>query len=535
VRAAALLDASSAEMLGFSWLRDAVAPVSVYGERLFDQIEPFVPGEENRARERALRIAAVSAAADGGRLDAVRNVLRNAPDVSAAMARASMDDVLTDAHFYELLRLSDAQDRIDELLEAIPGLPKAQTPGSCVIGRTLEPGRTGALGFYLADAFDAELATARGNLSRAQAEYDSAVGRAVREVARRLDRDDLGSGEFIVMRADAPETLPVGVRVIREAPTYFLCELEHNDATLAALQRRDEAADNLAAAEELVRARLSAVVRAQVSDLDRATKALGDIDVTVAAAYFARRYECEPADIVSRGELSFESGRFLPLVVELEGQGRTFTPIDVALHDVGVLTGPNMGGKSVCLRTCGLVATCAAFGLPVPAKQTRSALFDEIAWLGIGADDRSLGGLLSSFALEVVRLRDLLTRDRKQLLVLIDEFGRTTTPNEGKALLVALLERLREGKACGMVATHLAGVAREAGARHFVVRGLRGIPQRPAAASVNEALGALAATMDYTIAEVGKSDETPRADAIALASLLGLDAGLIDAAYRALR
>jgi DNA mismatch repair protein MutS2 len=535
VRAGFLLDASSAQMLGFAWLREAVAPVSEYGERLFAQIEPFGPGEEMPARERALRIAGVAAAADERCLDAVRNVLRNAPDVFSAIARASMDDVLTDVHFFELQRLNDALVRVDELLDGVPGVPEAQNDGSRAVAEALEAGRAGKFGFYLADAFDDALTVARANLFRTQAEYDAALGRAVQRVAVQLGRDDLGSGEFIVMRSDAPEALPLGVRVIREAPTYFLCELEYDDVTLSALQRRDAAADAVAATEEAVRVRLSATVRVHVSDLDRATRTLGEIDVVVAAARFTRLHACHCAEIVSHGELSFEKGRYLPLAVEIEADGRKFTPIDVELHDVAVLTGPNMGGKSVCLRTCGFVATCAAFGLPVPARGARSGLFDEIAWLGIGADDDEMGGLLSSFAREVVRLRDLLARGEKQLFVLIDEFGRTTTPHEGKALLIALLERLRNRDACGMVATHLGGVAREAGLRHFAVRGLRGIPQQPATSNLHEALSALAASMDYTIAEVGEGEEVRRADAIALAALLGLDAGLIDAAYRALK
>jgi dsDNA-specific endonuclease/ATPase MutS2 len=141
--------------------------------------------------------------------------------------------------------------------------------------------------------------------------------------------------------------------------------------------------------------------------------------------------------------------------------------------------------------------------------------------------------LLSAFAQEVVRLRNVLTRNARRLLVLADEFARTTTPVEGKALLVALLQRLRERAACGLAATHLDGVAGEAGARHFAVRGLRGIPQPPATGDLHQALAALAASMDYTIVEVG-GDAAGTADAIALASLLGLDPQLIEAARRQL-
>ncbi|MBV8149559.1 MAG: hypothetical protein JO092_10740, partial [Candidatus Eremiobacteraeota bacterium] len=345
MRTGSLLDGPSAVMLGFAWLREAVAPVSEYGERIFAQIGPFVPGEERRAHERAIRVAAVAAAAEESCLDAVRNVLRAAPDIRVAIARASMDDLLSDAQFFELQHLIDALGRVDDLLHGLPGLPKVQTQGARAVAQTLEPGRTGTHTFYLADAFDTALTSTRSDLSRMQAEYDSAFGRAAQQLEHQLRRDDLGSGEFIVMRSDGPKTLPVGVRVIREAPTYFLCELEYDEATLAALRRRDAAADAVAAAEESVRERLSAAVRDHVSDLDRAITALGEIDVIIAAARFACLYECHPAEIVARGELSFKAARFLPVAVELEADGRKFTPIDVALHDVAVLTGPNMGGK----------------------------------------------------------------------------------------------------------------------------------------------------------------------------------------------
>jgi DNA mismatch repair ATPase MutS len=221
------------------------------------------------------------------------------------------------------------------------------------------------------------------------------------------------------------------------------------------------------------------------------------------------------------------------LAGELAAEGRAFAPIAIDLRGVAVLSGPNMGGKSVCLRTCGLIAACAAFGVPVPAERAECALFDEIAWVGVGAHEERLGGLLSTFAREVVHLRDALERGARRPLVLIDEFARSTTPLEGGALLVALLRRLKDLGACALAATHLAGIATSAGARHFAVRGLRGIPQRPPAGDLHLALASLAESMDYTIAEVG-SDGASSADALALASLLGLDAKLVAEAHRLL-
>lgn len=521
-----LLDAAGLQALGFEWLADVLRPASEYGLRAFAEIRPFVPGEEAAAQARAERIAASAAALDDNRLGALREALAALPDVAGAIARASMDDVLDDPAFFELQRFCDGAQRIHALLDGAGDAAAVCNAGILAVGEALEPGRVRGAGFYLADAFATQLAAARAEMGRLQASFDAARGRALAGVARSLDRDDVSGDEFIVMRGDLAGELPAGVRVIRESPTYFLCAVELDDASLNALERRNAAADAVAAAEEAVRAGLSRAVVMQASQLAAAAVALGEADVLVAAARFVRTYGCRVARMASEPVLAFEGGRFLPLAIELAAQGRTFAPISVELRGAAVLTGPNMGGKSVCLRTCGAIALCAAFGLPVPAERAECALFDEIAWVGVGAHEERLGGLLSTFAREVVHLRDTLAGGTKRRLVFADEFARTTTPAEGKALLVALLRRLRDDGACALAATHLAGVAKDAGARHFAVRGLRGIPQLPATGDLRQALARLADSMDYTIAEVA-GDEASSGDALALASLLGLDPAIV--------
>jgi DNA mismatch repair protein MutS2 len=527
-----LLDPASAHALGFGWLTAAVAPVSVYGERIFSELRAFRVDERAAAQRRAETIAAVAAALDEARSDAARALLRELPDAAGAIARASMGEILDDVNFLELQRFCDALVRIDALLTGVYADPLTGQEVQA-LALALEPGRSAGGGFYLGDALSGELERARRRLDEAQRELDASRARASESVARALGRDDLGDGdEFIVMRGELRRALPAGIRVVREAPTYLLCALEYDEATLARLERRDAVAQEVAVAEEGARARLSSLVRASAAQLQSAARGLGTLDVTLAAARFTRRFACVPATISAQAGLTFTQARFLPLAVELEQAGRSFTPLDLELDDVAVLTGPNMGGKSVCLQTCGFIALCAAFGLPVPAGSATVGLFDEIAWLGIGSD-RELGGLLSSFAREVLRLREIFERAAPRLLVLVDEFGRTTTPHEGKALSVALLGSLRERDARGMLATHIGGVASQAGARHFAVRGLRGIPDRPPASDLREALETLAASMDYTIVEVS-SDAGGQADAIALTAVLGMDRSFVDAAYRAL-
>ena len=517
-----LLDETTAGALDAAWLLRAIAPCGEYGRRATAAGAPD-----------ARAIVADAAALDAGTLDALQDALGRAPDVAPALARAGVGDALDDAAFLELLRFCDAWLRARATLARHDrDLGSDAAAAACIsLVSLLAHGRAGTYGFYLDERFDPALGAARGRAQRAQAEFDAARGRSTRSIAEALGRDEIGEHEFILMRADAPSPLPEGLRVIREAPTYLLCECDLDERALAALARRDEADAALAQAERAVREALSARVRERVPGLDDAAAAFGALDAHVAKVRFAQTYACVAAEPADAG-ISFEDARYLPLLDELAREGRAYAPISLDLPGVAILTGPNMGGKSIALRTCGFLALCVALGLPVPAKRARMERFERISWLGIAPESES-GGLLSSFAREVVRLREILERPHERTIVLVDEFARTTTPQEGRALLIALVARLRERDATALIATHLAGIAHASGATHYAIRGLRGVPARPAGGDLAEALAALAGAMDYTLAEV-TADSPPQADALALARLLGLDDALVAAAYEAL-
>jgi DNA mismatch repair protein MutS2 len=512
---APLLDAVTARALQTSWLYAELDPVSEFGRRAYSKIVPFRPGHEQAAREYAHGIVELSRRLAQDDIDRMRDALRSSPDPVGAISRAAMGEVLDDTQLLEVLRFLDGARVVDAAL--IPENIRA-------LASVLERGRAGKFGFYLSDDFDDALAAARADADRAQAEYDSIRGRLAQRVARALGRDEIADAEFIVMR-DSVQTLPQGIRVVREAPTYFLCEMELDDAALEALRKRDEAAQALGVAEQAVRRTISEFVRGALDDFDHLLQHLSDLDVRLAQARFARQYECVVPDIVDARCLSFSQGAFLPLKAELEAQGSAYERISIELNDAAVLTGPNMGGKTAALHTCGFIAMLAAFGLPVPAKRATCALFDDIAWLGIGAQEEP-GGLLSSFAREVIRLKELLARPACAMIVLVDEFARTTTPQEAKALLVAMVRGLRRRERLVFIATHLPGIAHDAKVRHFAVRGLRDVPKAPSSADLSAALAALADSMDYAVVEVGDESDG-QADALALAHLLGLDEDIV--------
>jgi DNA mismatch repair protein MutS2 len=520
---------ASAAAIGIDWLLEALAPAGDFGRRAHAQARVFVPGEESEALASIVAVDRMARAFAPAHLGALAALLAAAPDPSMLLARARAGDVLDDVDFFELLRFLDTVSGARTALGGFDGFDLAGDGEALRLA--LAPGRTPQRTFYLDSAFDSELAAARDEAAARQAAYDAARSGIVERVVRALGVEHVREGEFVVMRERLTGSVPPEIHVVRETPTYLLCELALDEAALAALARCDAADTRVADLEERVRIRLSNSVRDGAVQLDALCRSLGELDVLTARARFARQYDAIVPEIVAHSSLSFNEARYLPLVEALAAHGRPYEPVSLDLDGVGVITGPNMSGKSAALRTCGFLAACVALGLPVPARSARIPLFDDIAWLGSATPHEIEGqgerGLLSAFGAEVVELRAFFERNARRPLALIDEFARTTSPREGRALLIALLERLSAHGACGLASTHLSNIASDAGVTHYAVAGLRDLPRlAEGAVELETALAQIAQAMDYGIAGVDERT-SPRADALALAEILGLDSELI--------
>ncbi len=201
------------------------------------------------------------------------------------------------------------------------------------------------------------------------------------------------------------------------------------------------------------------------AELDAAVEALADLDLRVACARLIHEDGfCVPA-IAADGVLRLRAARH-PLLLE-RGDGEPVVPLDVALgdpHHLLVITGPNTGGKTVVLKTLGLLSLMALAGVPIPAAAgSRVPLFDGV-FADIG-DAQGISQNLSTFSSHVTRIARCLTAATPRALVLLDELGAGTDPEEGGALGHAVLEHLEAAGVRAAVTTHL-GRLKEFAYRH---------------------------------------------------------------------
>ncbi|MEW5817581.1 MAG: Smr/MutS family protein, partial [Spirochaetota bacterium] len=193
---------------------------------------------------------------------------------------------------------------------------------------------------------------------------------------------------------------------------------------------------------------LTTLVRAHLQSLNLLAGAVSFLDTIYARARFSLRHKCIRAEELQRG-IRLNHARH-PLL------GGKAVPIDLRIENdtqVLIISGPNAGGKTVCLKTAGLFAVMNQFGMEIPAGEGSGlALFDAV-YADIG-DEQSIEESLSTFSGHMRAIAGILRESTRASLILLDELGAGTDPEEGSALAMAILDFFIRKDCLVLVSTH---------------------------------------------------------------------------------
>ena len=202
-------------------------------------------------------------------------------------------------------------------------------------------------------------------------------------------------------------------------------------------------------------------LRGSLGPLRFAVETIAELDSVFARARFAREFDCTlPVFTLASAmdaSLELKDVRHPVLADTLRSHGRDIVPMTLALgaaETVLVISGPNTGGKTVALKTVGLAVLAAQSGIPVAAEVARLPIVDRVL-VDIG-DEQSIAADLSTFSAHMLNIRAMLEAATPQSLVLVDELGTGTAPEEGAALAVrhCLMNLLRRAAAVTLATTH---------------------------------------------------------------------------------
>ncbi|HEV8198493.1 MAG TPA: Smr/MutS family protein [Candidatus Polarisedimenticolia bacterium] len=342
--------------------------------------------------------------------------------------------------------------------EAYPGLWRlaADLPDIGNLFRFLD-GKIGPQGTVLDHASDT-LAGLRAELRRASSRLDAVL-------ARVLERPEVGKAlmdDFVALRSER-HVIPIRAEsrgavagivhaISGSGATVFLEPLETVELNNEIVTLREQEA---AEVRRLLR-EYSDLLRGRLPELRALAHGVGGLDLAMARARLGRRQKAVPAAASEAEALQFVAARH-PLVEEsLRREGATIVPLDLELGPdqmVLVLSGPNTGGKTVALKTLGLLAVMHQSGLLVPAREARLPVYRSIH-LDIG-DRQSIADRLSTFSARVQAIRRMAATLDAPALVLLDEVGSGTDPEEGVALAIAVIDHFRRRGARVLATTHL--------------------------------------------------------------------------------
>ncbi len=485
-------------------LRERVAgrAQSALGQARVRALEPVADLEWIEAQQG--RVAEMRVLFAGG----VAFTFRGVFDVAGMLEKARIPGAALEAE--ELLRVLAHAERVEawrQLVLAPPDAVKGAWPGiealsAPLLGYDLVPLLRSLVGKLepdgsLADDASPELARLRRALGRQHQLIEASLRRAL----ERLSADGAVQDALITVRGDR-FVIPVKVEAKRRVPGVVHGSSSSGQTVFVepmdTIEGNNEMARLLDEEQAEIHRILLAMTRAvagQSEALLLGAEILGQADAHAAAARFAEEMDCvRPvfasavlADFVigegaadslpsstspllptsqgqdvghprfaDGGELELVAARHPLLEIRLREQDARIVPLTIALPAAKrqmIISGPNTGGKTVALKTAGLLALMAQAGLPVPAAAARLPLFTAV-YADIG-DAQSLETNLSTFSAHVTNVDRIARQADAQSLVLLDELGSATDPEEGAALAVAVTGHFLRLHAWSIVTTHL--------------------------------------------------------------------------------
>ena len=214
-------------------------------------------------------------------------------------------------------------------------------------------------------------------------------------------------------------------------------------------------------------------LRPHVPTLMNSYHFLAEIDLIQAKVQWSEKIGATEPKVLTHPHIDWIRAQHPLLRLSLERQGKQVVPLDVTLTSerrLLIISGPNAGGKSVCLKTVGLLQYMLQCGLPISLDdRSKTGIFEHIM-IDIG-DEQSIEDDLSTYSSHLTNMKQMILRGNRHTLLLIDEFGGGTEPQIGGAIAEAVLKQFCEKKAWGIITTHYQNLKHFAESHDGVVNG----------------------------------------------------------------
>lgn len=533
------MDRDTMDSLDFQYILNKIDVRTPYGQIYKNKIRAFLPGEEDLLKEELDKIERLLSLIDDDFIRNINNIFHDIKDIRNSIKRASEGMTLTEVEFFEIKSFLFSLRDIESILVE-KKIKDYDIKAIEELERALDPENTGILTFYIYDSYSEELKRIRESIR----ETESAL-----KAEKKLLKEKIEGDMNIKVSPDGTITVPKDkvdlIEKIKGNPNlvyasenylYVKYSLKKTENMVLLENKFSVLKEKEEKEEEKIRKQLTNRIKDSSKRLWANIANMGKLDFLLAKAKLARDFNGVKPNIVSEHILTIKKGRHPKIEEILSKKGLNFTPISVSLKEgVAIITGANMGGKTVSLKLIGLLTSMAQHGLFVPAEEMTLGLNGFIR-SSIG-DFQSIDKGLSTFGSEIRRIKEALDICHKKGLILIDELAKGTNPKEGYAISRAIVEYLKDKNSITIMTTHYDHVADTEDILHLQVVGLSNIDFKELENRLkgrSERLDIINSLMNYELVEVKGKSKVPQ-DALNIARILGLNPEIIDLATENLK
>jgi DNA mismatch repair ATPase MutS len=533
----------TAKNLDLYFIFDNLNVYTPYGETHKKAMKPYMTEEKNKLIEELDRIERVVDLIQRQRYDFIemRTYFKHTKDLRLTFERVTNGEVLSTTELFEIKMFIGIIKKLDTNLQKLKwDIPKEVRPRAIsYLERLFDPSETGTNTFYIYDDYSKKLASIRREIR----DMENKISRERKSLKERVEKDlnvRLRSNGEITVNKDnkglidkfkAYEFLTYSVETYMNITfkTISTLNIDDFDKKLQQLKLIEEEE------EFRVREKLSEEINNYMDQIEKNITAIGKLDLLVAKGFHAVGFKAAKPEIVDENIIYVLNGRNIKVEQNLKKAGREFTPISFKLNNgVTCITGANMGGKTISLKTIGLLLTMAQYGMFVPAEKMKLSL-KKYVFFSMG-DLQSTDKGLSTFGGEILKIKEAIKDADEEGLILIDELARGTNPKEGYAISKAIINHLKNKETITIITTHFDGLADEEKVKHLQVRGLSVEDWDKISNKIQEekeGVSLLHYYMDYRLTEIKDVKEVPK-DAINISRLMGLDEEILREAEKIL-
>ncbi len=521
------IDDKTKYLLDFAKVLSDLQPSSPFGNKCKSAMKPYTSNDAEKLAQEFQRVEEMKGLIQS-QPEIIREIkanLKQIKDILRSVERCMAGGVLSQIELFELKSLIFIMYSIHcyqrKLLWIIDESYKVYELPKVM--ELLDPKHSGIRSFYIYDDYSEKLTQIRIMKSEKEKALEILKKKEIERVEEIIGVKLKSTGELIINKNQDELIRQIDscgyMHQTGESYINLTYKIKSSDLMSCLIEDIEELKGEELIEEAKVLEQISDKLAEHGEDIISNINAIGKFDFLCAKGELALRYNGVKPKLLNSRTLNITNGINPIVQKELKKSGKKYMPISVELSEgVTLITGANMGGKTVSLKLIGLLICMAQHGLLVPAENMSFGIFDFI-YISCG-DEQSVDLGLSTFGAEIKGITEVISKADQKGLVLMDELARGTNPKEGYAISHAIIDYLMKKPCISVITSHLEGLNRT-GIRHLQVKGLDNIDF-----SNIKDYKDISEYMDYSLVEVVGKAGIPQ-DAIKISRIMGMPEEII--------